>query len=487
MWHKLAWVDPFYLDSDPRVQRLIRKQRNFTEDDKARASRGRARDSSTRDPRVSDGRRARTGRAVDVTVLPSDSAAAVRHRHLPADAPGAAVPRPPFRHPEDAADHLARARQCHLRLFGHEPAGALAVGGIGVGRRSRSSPRRPASTGWRPTKRSWGARIDREFRRDAQGRVEQPEPLYRAYDVHAGSSQIRCLFRDHSLSDLIGFVYAGWNPEAAATDFVNRLVEAGRRFSAASGGEEATISIILDGENAWEHFEGGGRPFLRALYGKLSGHPELRPVKMSEAAARPARPLNGIFPGSWIDANFFIWIGHGDDLRAWRQLREARQMFERSAPAAIADRPRTGVSGAPDRRGQRLVLVVRRRSLVRARSRIRRSVPAAPAETSIRCSDSQFPKSSSSPISAPDRSRSRSPRRSVLLQPVLDGERTSYFEWLAAGSVETDVPSGTMTGGERREPSSGSCCSDSISSTSIFGSTLGTRRGRGWTKAFGAA
>ena len=146
------------------------------------------------------------------------------------------------------------------------------------------------------------------------------------------------------MSDLIGFVYAAWNPEAAAADFVNRLVESGRRFSAATGGEEATISIILDGENAWEHFEGGGRPFLRALYAKLSGHPELRSVKMSEAAALSARPLNGIFPGSWIDGNFFIWIGHSDDLRAWRQLREARQMFERSASGSFA-----GVANKPVR------------------------------------------------------------------------------------------------------------------------------------------
>ena len=34
VWHKLAWVDPFYLDVDARVHRLIQKQRHFTEDDK---------------------------------------------------------------------------------------------------------------------------------------------------------------------------------------------------------------------------------------------------------------------------------------------------------------------------------------------------------------------------------------------------------------------------------------------------------------------
>src|SRR6185369_2860791 len=101
--------------------------------------------------------------------------------------------------------------------------------------------------------------------------------------------------------------------EPAAADFVNRLSDAGRRFSASSGGEEARISVILDGENAWEHFEGGGRPFLRALYRRLSSNPELRTVTMAEACRQPRHELLTIFPGSWIDANLYIWIGHRDD------------------------------------------------------------------------------------------------------------------------------------------------------------------------------
>ena len=244
----------------------------------------------------------------------------------------------------------------------------------------RSLPPGRAFNGWRPTRPFSAGPSDASFGVMRQGWVEQPEALYRPYALQAGSRQIACLFRDHSLSDLIGFVYAGWHTEDAAADFVNRLVEAGRRFSASSGGEEATIPIILDGENAWEHFEGGGRPFLRALYGTLSAHPELRPVTMSEAAARPKRPLKGIFPGSWIDGNFFIWIGHGDDLRGWRQLRDARQMFERSSAAADPDESRGGLQGAADRRRQRLVLVVWRRPLIRSRPRVRRAVPAPPSE-----------------------------------------------------------------------------------------------------------
>src|SRR5207248_7879284 len=133
---------------------------------------------------------------------------------------------------------------------------------------------------------------------------------------------LACAFRDHALSDLIGFSYARWSADAAAEDFVGRLAEAGRRFRDGRGkedGEEAVIPIILDGENAWEHFDGGGRPFLRALYSRLQSHRELTTVTMAQACATHGPALKGIFPGSWIDSNFYIWIGHRDDQRAWDQ------------------------------------------------------------------------------------------------------------------------------------------------------------------------
>src|SRR5258706_1671746 len=175
------------------------------------------------------------------------------------------------------------------------------------------------------------------FSRDARGHVEQPERLYIPYTVHAGGATVACVFRDHVLSDLIGFTYARWPAEDAAADFVGRLVEAGRRHRAVSGGGEALVPIILDGENAWEHFDGGGRPFLRALYRRLSEHPELRTVTMAEASAGTRHPeIGSIFPGSWIDANFYIWIGHPDDQRAWSQLADARHALDETTADANA-------------------------------------------------------------------------------------------------------------------------------------------------------
>jgi alpha-amylase/alpha-mannosidase (GH57 family) len=458
VWHKLAWVDPFYLDGDPRVHRLIQKQRQYTEDDKLEL------------------------RAVELEILgrviPEYRAAAVRgqvelstspfyHPILPLlcdtdvylkTHPASAVPRPPFKHPEDAAEQLLRARQTHKRLFGHEPVGVWPS----EGSVSDEAVELAARTGfkWMATDEAiLGRTLGREFRRDGQGRLEQPDALYRPYGVRAGTSEIGCLFRDHTLSDLIGFVYAGWSADAAATDFVDRLAEAGRRFSSSTGEEEAVISIILDGENAWEHFEGGGRPFLRALYGKLSGHPELRTVTMSDAATRSTRrPLSGIFPGSWIDGNFFIWIGHADDLRAWRQLRDARQVYARAVAAASpSDRPEL-VEGREQAFKELLIAEgsdwfwwygddhssehdlefdeLFRRHLRNVYQMLGQPVPEELFGTNI--STSRVPMSVVTPVG--------------LLAPTLDGRPSSYFEWLPAGFVQTDAPSGTMTGGERREP-----------------------------------
>ena len=450
VWHKLAWVDPFYLDSDQRARALVAKQRGYTEEDKGAL---RAVELEILGRVIPEYRDAAARGQVELSTSP------FYHPILPLlcdtdvylrTHPSASVPRPPFRHPEDALEQLVRARECHARLFGHEPAGLWPSEGSVSDEAAALAAQ--AGFAWIATDEAiLGRTIGREFRRDGHGRLEQPDALYRPYQLQLGSSHISCVFRDHALSDLIGFVYAGWEAEAAASDFVNRLIDAGRRFSAASGGEEAVIPIILDGENAWEHFEEGGRPFLRALYAKLSRHPELRPVTLAEAVRRPQRTLSSIFPGSWIDGNFFIWIGHGDDLRGWRQLREAKEVYARGAAAAPPEQREQAFkelliaegsdwfwwygddhSSDHDLEFDELF----RRHLRNVYQMIGQPVPEELFATNI--STSHVPASMVTPVG--------------LMHPTLDGKATSYFEWLPAGVVETDVPSGSMTGAERRDP-----------------------------------
>jgi alpha-amylase/alpha-mannosidase (GH57 family) len=450
VWHKLAWIDPLYLNGDARIRTLVAKGRGFSEADK----------SILRDVELE----------LLNKVIPEYRAAAERgqielsaspfyHPILPLlcdtdiylrTHPDARRPRQPFRHPEDAADQLERAAACHARLFGKRPMGLWpsegSVSNAIVPLAARAGFR------WMATDEMiLGRTLGIDFLRDASGHVEQPEHLYTSYNVREGDATVACVFRDHALSDLIGFVYSGWEAEAAAGDFVARLVEAGRRYSQRTGGKEALVPIILDGENAWEHFAGGGRPFLRALYRRLAGHPELRTVTMAEGCAGATLELNGIFPGSWIDGNFYIWIGHDDDRKGWSQLADARTALDVATaaksvdPAALAEAREEILiaegsdwfwwygddhSSAHDLEFDSLF----RAHLRNAYRRLQVPVPDELFATNI--STAQAPAVQTEPR--------------TLIAPTLDGEETSYFEWLGAGVLEVRETAGAMHQIDRR-------------------------------------
>ena len=169
---------------------------------------------------------ARAGGAVDLAVLPPDPAAAVRHRRLPAHAPAlphAARAVPPSRGRRRAA--RTRASRC--------TSACSAAGRPGCGRRRDPSRTQmvplaaQAGFTWMATDEEILAKTRRHARSraTADGHVDQPELLYRPYRVGRDGASVACGFRDHALSDLIGFSYASWSADGAADDFVQRLVD----------------------------------------------------------------------------------------------------------------------------------------------------------------------------------------------------------------------------------------------------------------------
>jgi alpha-amylase/alpha-mannosidase (GH57 family) len=451
VWHKLAWIDPSYLASDPRVRRLIAKDHQFTEDDKAELRQIELELLNATIPAYRE--RAARGQ-IEISTSP------FYHPILPLlcdtdvykrTHPQSRMPRHRFLRPEDALEQLTRAGDCHERLFGKRPVGLWPSEG------SVSDEMVPlvarAGFEWMATdEQILGLSLGIPFTRDGSGRVDRPDRLYAPYIVRSGDAQVACGFRDHALSDLIGFVYAGWEANAAADDLTNRLAEAGAAARSQNGGGEPTIFVILDGENAWEHFEGGGRPFLRALYRRLSSHPELRTVTMAEACRGAHHTLTGIFPGSWIDANFYIWIGHQDDQRAWSQLAEARAALD--APV---------VDMAAFERAKEEVLIAEgsdwywwygddhssehdlefddlfRRHLRNVYRLLEKPVP-----------DELFVSNITAGAAA-----SAQADPTGLISPTIDGEETSYFEWLGAGVLEVQAVAGAMHQTDRRAPSLG--------------------------------
>ena len=87
------------------------------------------------------------------------------------------------------------------------------------------------------------------------------------------------------------------------------------------------VSIILDGENAWESYEDNGDPFFRELYGALSNDPSVRTVTLNEylQAKPPRQKLQRLAAGSWINGNFDKWIGEPMQNLAWDLLGQTRQ------------------------------------------------------------------------------------------------------------------------------------------------------------------
>lgn len=336
VWRTLAWMDPDQLERDPRLVALVAKGRGFTEADKAVLANVAAEWLASTIPAY---RQAEERGQVELSTSP------FYHPMLPllcdtdallAACPDAEVPHPPFRWPVDAREQVARAIRFHTDLFGHRPNGLwppeggvsnLVVPIVAVeGLRWMASDEEVLA-------RSLGVTLTR----DKDGLLEQPEVVYRAYELQSGGARVRMLFRDHVLSDRIGFVYQSWAPADAAGDFLWRVGESGRRFASRTGGEDATIAVILDGENAWEHYPGGGRPFLRELYRRLEAARDIEAVTMSEAVSGGAEPLAHLFAGSWIQASFRIWAGHADDRRAWAQLSRVRSAYDTRAPFVTAE------------------------------------------------------------------------------------------------------------------------------------------------------
>jgi alpha-amylase/alpha-mannosidase (GH57 family) len=154
---------------------------------------------------------------------------------------------------------------------------------------------------------------------------------YRPYRFEAGGRALTVFFRDDRLSDLIGFEYRKWNSHDAAANIIAGL-------EAIAGANETPVaSVMLDGENCWEHYAYNGYYFLTALYKALESHPRIRTATCRELLADlPAAPaaLERVVAGSWVHGDFSTWIGSPDKNHAWDLLCSAKQTFDVVAASA---------------------------------------------------------------------------------------------------------------------------------------------------------
>lgn len=447
---QLAWMDEEYLARDPVVRALSLKGANYTESDKRKL---REKQVELLGRVLPEYRRAAERGQIELSTTP------FYHPILPllcdtevarAGTPHAPLPQPPFRRPEDAREQLLRARAYHERLFGRPPAGLWPS----EGSVSDEVLALASELGFRwfaSDEGVLGRTLSIGFGRDAAGVPANAEQLYAPWRVRLGRHEIAGFFRDHYLSDLVGFVYSRMHEAAAAEDLHRRLRAIGERVNP---GRPVTVAIFMDGENAWEYYPGNGREFLRQFYRRIESDPDIRALTLSEALAEAGQipTTDHIFPGSWINANFDIWIGDAEDVQAWNLLRDARDFY-----AAAEKRAAAGLPGAPS--AEQLAAAYE-------------SVLAAegsdwcwwygPQHSSA--SDAEFdalyrkhltevyvrlgaeaPEQLAQPIK-------RKPERALVVPPTahlrvrVDGRESSYFEWMGAGLYSADRQGGAMHG-----------------------------------------
>jgi alpha-amylase/alpha-mannosidase (GH57 family) len=160
-----------------------------------------------------------------------------------------------------------------------------------------------------------------------------PDALFKGYRVN--DSGPVCFFRDDNLSDEIGFTYSGWHADDAVANFIHHL----ENIAGSHRRRDLAVAIILDGENAWEHYPDNGYHFLRTLYENLATHPQLKLSTFSQCLDEGVdiAPLSTLVSGSWVYGTFSTWVGDRDKNRGWDMLGDAKRAFDQVVAAGSLD------------------------------------------------------------------------------------------------------------------------------------------------------
>jgi alpha-amylase/alpha-mannosidase (GH57 family) len=320
VWFNLSWTDPYWRKNDDFIAYLYNKSRNFTEEDKNKLIQKHIEICGMV---VKKHKELQDKGQIDVSVTP------FYHPILPLlcdtnsaleATPKITLPSKRFSYPEDALWHINTATSYYEKLFGKKPLGMWPS----EGSVSNTAVELISDAGLK-----WIATDEAVLFNSAKHlNGGDRRHLFKPFKLNINGKNLDIIFRDHGLSDSIGFVYSKWNPQDAANDFVNKIKNIGEYASSMC--EAPLISVILDGDNCWEYYSNDGWDFLQALYERLSVESGIETVRISEYLQRfpPSDTLMNLTAGSWINGNFGVWIGHHEDNLSWEYLATTRDFIK---------------------------------------------------------------------------------------------------------------------------------------------------------------
>jgi alpha-amylase/alpha-mannosidase (GH57 family) len=325
VWFNLAWFDPDFLAQEPLAS-LVRRGRDFTEQDKTVLF-TMARDIIRRI--IPEHRKLQDAGQIEVITTPyaHPILPLIYNSDLAAGSDPTAQMPVRFSYPQDAIAQLARSVEVYERHFGRKPVGLWPAEGAvaqDIVKLVADAGYRWMASGEQVLAKSLGRP---GFIRDGADTVTQPDDLYRPWYVQfRNGPHVAVMFRDNRLSDLLAFEYSGTPAEDAAQNFMDRLEAIRDKLRAMGAKGPHLVSVILDGENAWENYPNDGKDFLNALYRKLSASSTVRTVTPSGYLKLfpDQRKLDSLWPGCWFSPDFSTWIGEPEETAAWNYLGRTR-------------------------------------------------------------------------------------------------------------------------------------------------------------------
>ncbi|MFV8816919.1 glycoside hydrolase [Haliea sp. E17] len=317
VWYNLSWLGESVRRSDPRVAELENKASNFSVHDRRVLLQLMLELMASIVPRY---RALAEEGKVELTMSPY--AHPIVPLLLDMESAREAMPDAPLPlhteypgGPERTRWHLAKGLEVFDKYFGRRPIGLWpSEGGV-----SQDSLGYFAEAGFRWIASGEGVLNNSHENKDLGCRHR----LYRF-----GDADILCAFRDDGLSDLIGFNYSDWHGEDAVANLVGHMENIAELCR---DHKDCMISIILDGENAWEYYPENGYYFLGHLYEALAEHPRLSLTTMQdfldECEPQPTHEAH-LTAGSWVYGSFSTWIGSAEKNHGWDLLVEAKRCFD---------------------------------------------------------------------------------------------------------------------------------------------------------------
>ncbi len=323
--YQLLWFDPITIKNNPDLNQLIKRGKGYRESDKKIIKQVTQQVFTEIIPLY---KKLYEKEQIEISTSP------LYHPIVPllidnwminGSSPGGKLPRYRFQYADDADAQIRKAKETAETIWGKE------IKGIWPSEGSVSSEAVKcfAKNGF-----SWTA-TDEEvlfrtlgipIKRDQNGLLNQGEKLYQIWFFSDDNNKIAIFFRDRYLSDLIGFVYQHLTSNEAIEDMISHLEKI---MDNLPNDNNPVVSVILDGENAWEYYDNNGFDFLSGLFKAVSQHARIISITPSKYINLPGSKsiLHSLVPGSWIYGSLNTWIGNEEKNWAWDQLFLVRQLL----------------------------------------------------------------------------------------------------------------------------------------------------------------